>query len=142
MAIFDRFLTAAAAIAVGVTPAYAQWGGAGSAGGSGVDLDTAVDAAILSSVARDREAERNARNQPYASPGYGPIASAASAAEACGRSALDEVAPGAKLSVPPRARTMSTGWEVEGLIATGGSGTVPFICSVRNGSVSGIKIGE
>jgi len=142
MAIFARILTAAASIAIGATPAYAQWGGAGSAGGSGVNMDTAVDAAILSSVARDREAERNARNQPYASPGYGPIASAASAAEACGRSALDEVAPGAKLTGTPRARTMSTGWEVDGVIATGNSGTLPFICSVRNGSVSGIKIGD
>ncbi len=107
----------------------------------GVPLHRAVDAAILSDVARDRQAEREARRQPYAAPGYGPIASAAQASDACAETALYQAGSGARILGRPSARTMSTGWEVEGELAHAGeSSPVPFVCSVRNGSVSGILL--
>src|SRR3546814_6732175 len=43
------------------------------------DLHRAVDAAIASDIARDRQAERDAKRQPYVSPGYGTIRTAAAA---------------------------------------------------------------
>jgi hypothetical protein len=135
----------ASAALMTASPALAQWGGAGGPdrnGGSGVNTRSAVDAAILSDVSSDRQAERDAKRQPYASPGYGPIANAKQAADACAASALEEAEPGARIAGKPIARTMSTGWEVEGAVALKGSGTRSFICSVRNGSVSGIKLGE
>ncbi|MEJ7927712.1 hypothetical protein WG908_13225 [Sphingobium sp. AN641] len=103
----------------------------------------AVDAAIISDIAKDRQAERDARRAPYASPGYGSIRTAQAAREACGAEARRDVGGGAKLLGAPVARTMSTGWEVEGDLDVGdGKGALPFVCSVRNGSVSGVLLGE
>lgn len=105
------------------------------------DLRRAVDAAILSDVSKDRQAERDARQAPYASPGYGSITTAKAASDACAADALSEVGSAARLLGKPVARTMSTGWEVEGSIAPGGdAGHVDFVCSVRNGSVSGVLL--
>lgn len=106
-----------------------------------VPLHRAVDAAILSDVARDRQAERDARHQPYASPGYGPIASADAARDACSTKARQQAGAGALLIGRPVASTMSTGWEVEGTVGfKDEGGAIPFVCSVRNGSVSGILL--
>lgn len=105
------------------------------------ELRRAADAAILSDLARERQADREARRQPYASPGHGPIASATGARRACAGEAVAEAGRGAKIVGTPRVSTMATGWEVEGGVDPGdGHGTVPFVCSVRNGSVSGIKL--
>jgi hypothetical protein len=105
------------------------------------DLHRAADAAIASDIARDRQAERDARRQPYASPGYGPIHSAAAARNACAAKARDEAGPGTRVLGRMAASTMSTGWEVEGEVGPfDGQRSVPFVCSVRNGSVSGILI--
>ncbi|BAI95855.1 hypothetical protein Sj15T_01930 [Sphingobium sp. TA15] len=103
------------------------------------DLHRAVDAAIASDIARDRQAERDAKRQPYVSPGYGTIRTAAAARNACAAKAREEAGPGAKILGRVAASTMSTGWEVEGEVS-GGRGSVPFVCSVRNGSVSGIML--
>jgi hypothetical protein len=120
-----------------LTPATAQ---------TGYDRRTynrAVDAAILSDISRDRQAERDARRTPYATPGYGPIASARAARDACGAEARHDAGRGAKLLGVPVARTMSTGWEVEGELEVGdGKGPLPFVCSVRNGSGSGVLLRE
>lgn len=99
-----------------------------------------IGAAIASDIARDRQAERAAKRAPYASPGHGPIASAAAARDACAAKALHQAGPQAKLIGRPSASTMSTGWEVEGAIALPRGGDVPFVCSVRNGSVSGLLL--
>jgi hypothetical protein len=105
------------------------------------DLHRAADAAIASDIARDRQAERDARRQPYASPGYGPIHSAAAARNACAAKAREEAGPGTRVLGRMAASTMSTGWEVEGEVGPfDGQRSVPFVCSVRNGSVSGILI--
>lgn len=105
------------------------------------DLRRAADAAILSDLARDRQAERDAARQPYASPGNGPIRSAAGARRACASEAMAEAGRGSKIVGTPRASTMATGWEVEGGVdPNDGHGPVSFACSVRNGSVSGIKL--
>lgn len=128
-----------------VSPANAQWSGHGGAsreGGNGVNIDRAVSAAILSDVARDRQAERDARQRPYASPGYGPIDTAGDAALACADSALQQAEPSASIAGKPIARQMATGWEVEGGIKREGSEPLPFICSVRNGFVSAVKLGD
>ncbi|NWK95442.1 hypothetical protein DM806_07125 [Sphingobium lactosutens] len=98
-----------------------------------------VGAAIASDIAAQRQAERDAKRFPYASPGYGPIATAAAARNACAAKALDQAGPSAKLIGQARASTMSTGWEVEGDIAAA-DGDIPFVCSVRNGSVSGVLL--
>lgn len=120
-----------------ITPASAQ---------TGYDRRTfnrAVDAAILSDISRDRQAERDARRAPYATPGYGPISTARAAGDACGAAARRNAGGRAKLLGVPAARTMSTGWEVEGELDVGdGQGPLPFVCSVRNGSVSGILLRE
>ncbi|BAV66171.1 hypothetical protein [Sphingobium cloacae] len=104
------------------------------------DLHRAVDAAILSDVAADRQAEREAKRQPYASPGgYGSIATAGAARDACSEKALAQAGMGARILGTPSASTMSTGWEVEGMVGST-SDSVPFVCSVRNGSVTGILL--
>ncbi|CAN5378667.1 hypothetical protein BH10PSE12_BH10PSE12_30920 [soil metagenome] len=122
-------------------PAAAQYGNGGISrnGGSGVSTRDAVNAAILSDVSRDRQADRDAKQTPYATPGYGPIGSAKAARDACARDALDEAGPSSKLAGVPRASTMSTGWEVEGWIKQGDA-RLSFVCSVRNGSVSGVTL--
>lgn len=120
-----------------LTPAMAQ---------TGYDRRTynrAVDAAILSDITRDRQVERDAKRAPYATPGYGPIRTAKAARDACGAEARHDAGRGAKLIRVPVARTMSTGWEVEGELDVGdGKGPLPFVCSVRNGSVSGVLLRE
>lgn len=98
-----------------------------------------VGTAIASDIAAQRQAERDARRFPYASPGHGPIATTAAARNACAAKALDQAGPSAKLIGKARASTMSTGWEVEGDIAAP-DGDIPFVCSVRNGSVSGVLL--
>lgn len=98
-----------------------------------------VGAAIVSDIARDRQAEREARRYPYASPGQGNIASAGAARDACAAEARQEMGDGARLIGQARARSMATGWEVEGHVGRGGDKT-PFVCSVRNGSVSGLLL--
>lgn len=113
-------------------PAFAQ---------SAHDLHRATDAAIMSDIARDRQAERDAQRAPYASPGYGRISTATAARNACGAKAREEGGRGSAIIGRPVARTMSTGWEVEGTIGpVDGMASVPFVCSVRNGSVSGILL--
>ena len=105
------------------------------------ELRRAADAAIISDIARDRQAERDAKRQPYGSPGYGPISSARAASSACAAKAREEAGPGAVVIGRPRVSSMSTGWEVEGQVGPYEDlRSVPFVCSVRNGSVSGILI--
>ncbi|WP_240334261.1 hypothetical protein [Sphingobium estronivorans] len=105
------------------------------------DLHRAADAAIVSDVARNRQADRDAQRQPYASPGYGRIHTAAAARNACIAKAREEAGPGSRVIGRPFASTMATGWEVEGEVGpAGGQRPVPFVCSVRNGSVSGIML--
>ena len=105
------------------------------------DLRRAANAAIASDIARDRQAERDAQRQPYASPGYGRIATANAARQACAAKAREEAGRGAAVIGRPFASTMSTGWEVEGRVGPyGDQRSVPFVCSVRNGSVSGIRL--
>lgn len=105
------------------------------------DLHRAAGAAIASDIARDRQAERDAKRQPYASPGHGPIHSAAAARNACAAKARQEAGPGTRILGRILASTMSTGWEVEGAVGPfDGRRSVPFVCSIRNGSVSGILL--
>lgn len=104
-------------------------------------LHRAADAAIASDIARERQAERDARRQPYASPGSGRISNADAARRACAAKAREEAGRGAAIIGRPFASTMSTGWEVEGWVGPYGElRSVPFVCSVRNGSVSGIRL--
>lgn len=110
------------------TPIHAQ---------SDIDPYQAVGAAILSDAARDRQAERDARRRPYTSYVEGNIRTHAAARNACGAKAREQAGVGAKLLGQPIASTMSTGWEVEGTVASGSGERLPFVCSVRNGSVSG-----
>lgn len=98
-----------------------------------------IGAAIVSDIAASRQAQRDARQTPYATPGYGSIATAAAARDACSAKALYQAGSSAKLLGPAHASTMSTGWEVEGMIAAA-DGDIPFVCSVRNGSVSGVLL--
>jgi hypothetical protein len=108
---------------------------------SGRELRRAADAAIVSDIARERQAERDARRQPYASPGSGRITTAAAARNACAAKAREEAGRGAAVIGRLRASTMSTGWEVEGQVGPiEDHRSVPFVCSVRNGSVSGILL--
>ena len=105
------------------------------------DLHRTVGAAILSDVARDRAAERDAKRQPYVSPGLGSIVSARQARDACALKAREAAGARAELVGQPSASSMSTGWEVEGAVrAAGDEAATPFVCSVRNGSVSGILL--
>lgn len=105
------------------------------------DLHRAVGAAILSDAARDRQAANDAARQPYASPGYGPIHTAAAARDACADKAREEAGPGARVLGRIIASTMSTGWEVNGEVGPfEDRRAIPFVCSVRNGSVSGILL--
>lgn len=120
------------ALVISASPAFAQ---------SGRELRRAADAAIVSDVARERQAERDARRQPYASPGFGRIATATAARQACAAKAREEAGRGSAVIGRPFASTMSTGWEVEGRVGPyGDQRSVPFVCSVRNGSVSGIRV--
>lgn len=106
-----------------------------------LDLHRAADAAIVSDIARDRQMERDAKRQPYASPAYGSIRSAAAARNACAAKARQEAGSGTRILGHVAARSMSTGWEVEGEVGpTDGQRSVPFVCSIRNGSVSGILL--
>lgn len=98
-----------------------------------------VHAIIVGDSIADRQAQRDARQTPYAAPGYGPIDTAAAARDACAEKALYQAGPAFKLTGPARASTMSTGWEVEGVLGSG-EGDIPFVCSVRNGSVSGVLL--
>ncbi len=86
-----------------------------------------------------RQAYRDARRKPYLPNDHGSIASAQEAADACSEKALYQAGPAAKLTGPAHASTMSTGWEVEGLI-TAADSEIPFVCSVRNGLVSGLML--
>ena len=105
------------------------------------DLHRAADAAIIRDVVRDRQEERDAKRQPYASPRYGSIHSTAAARNACAAKARQEAGPGARILGRVEARSMSTGWEVEGEVGPADERrSVPFVCSVRNGSVSGILL--
>lgn len=105
------------------------------------DLRRATDAAIASDIARDRQAERDAKRQPYASTGFGRITTANGARQACAAKAREEAGRGATIIGRPFASTMSTGWEVEGRVGPyDDQRSVPFVCSVRNGSVSGIRL--
>lgn len=108
---------------------------------TGRELRRAADAAIVSDIARDRQAERDARRQPYASPGYGNIRTANGARAACAAKAREEAGRHSMIIGKLVASTMSTGWEVEGQIRPHGEqGSVPFVCSVRNGLVSGVLL--
>lgn len=98
-----------------------------------------VHAIIVGDSLADRQAQRDARQTPYAAPGYGSIDTAAAARDACAEKALYQAGPAARLIGPARASTMSTGWEVEGVVGSG-EGDIPFVCSVRNGSVSGVLL--
>lgn len=98
-----------------------------------------VGVAIASDIVRDRQAEREASRYPYASPGYGNITTAGAARDACVAKARQQMGAGAKLIGQASANSMSTGWEIEGEVGTG-SDSAPFVCSVRNGSVSGLLL--
>lgn len=105
------------------------------------DLHRAADAAIVSDIVRDRQAERDAKRQPYTSPVYGSIRSSRAARDACAAKARQEAGSGARILGRVDARSMATGWEVEGMVSpAGGEQSVPFVCSIRNGSVSGILL--
>jgi hypothetical protein len=105
------------------------------------ELRRAANAAIISDISKDRQAERDANRQPYVSPGYGNISSAKAAGAACAAKARQEAGPGAAIIGRSRTSSMSTGWEVEGEVGPYRDlQSVPFVCSVRNGSVSGILI--
>ena len=107
----------------------------------GIDLHSAIAASVLDDMIRERRAEREAKRQPYASPAYGPIATAEEARSACEQEILAEVGNGASITGTSSASSMSSGWEVEGRVASGDdSGSFPFVCSVRNGLVSGTLI--
>jgi len=125
-----------AALALGLTA------GTAALAQSHGDLHRAVGAAILSDIASDRQAERDAKRQPYVSPGsgYGSIATAHGARDACAQKALAQAGAGAKIIGTPSANSMATGWEVEGMVAPATDSSVPFVCSVRNGSVTGILL--
>lgn len=118
------------ALMLTVAPAYAQLV---------IRPGDVVAAAIVSDIAADRQAQRDARQTPYASPGYGSIATADAARDACSAKALHQAGASARLIGQAQASTMSTGWEVEGMIAAS-DGDTPFVCSVRNGSVSGVLL--
>lgn len=98
-----------------------------------------IRAIIMDDIAGQRQAERDAKRFPYASAGYGPIKNARQARDACAADVLRELGRGARLPRVPVASTMSTGWEVEGPV-TSPDGATSFVCSVRNGSVSGTLI--
>jgi hypothetical protein len=106
---------------------------------TGIHPHDVLTAAIVSDIVRDRQEERDARRAPYLAQGYGPIATASAARDACATKALYQAGPDAKLIGHAHASTMSTGWEVEGAIAVP-EGDIPFVCSVRNGSVSGVLL--
>lgn len=107
----------------------------------GIDLHNAIAASVLDDITRERREEREAKRWPYASSDRGSIATADQARSACMEEILAEVGGDATISGTPSARTMSTGWEVEGTVAPGdSSGPFSFVCSVRNGLVSGTLV--
>ncbi len=107
----------------------------------GIDLRSAVAASIVHDIMKDKQAERDARRQPYMSWEQGPIASAEEARHACVTEILAEAGHGAAIAGSPSAHSMSTGWEVEGdIMPPDGGEALPFVCSVRNGLVSGTLI--
>lgn len=100
-----------------------------------------IGASIVSDIVRERQADRDAQRYPYATADMGDIRSAAQASAACGAEAVIEAGQGARLAGQPVAASMATGWEVEGHVSAAADGrTTPFICSVRNGSVSGLLL--
>ena len=103
------------------------------------DLRRAVDAAIASDIAASRQAEREAKQYPYADDRQGGIVSTAQARDACGARAAGQLGATAKVIGQSYARPMSTGWEVEGVVGDT-QGDVRFVCSVRNGSVTGVLL--
>lgn len=121
--IVSHALRAAAALVLLPAPAFAQ----------------IVGVAVLDSPS-ERQAQRDANRFPYASPYRGDIATGAVAAKACGHKAAWQAGPGASVIGNPSAQTMSTGWEVYGEVGFKGEPSIPFVCSVRNGSVSGILL--
>lgn len=98
-----------------------------------------IRAIILDDIIGQEQARRDAARYPYASAGYGPIADIRTARDACAADVLNQLGQGVSLSGVPQARPMATGWEVEGGL-TGTSQGDSFVCSVRNGSVSGVII--
>jgi len=104
----------------------------------GISLRDAVAASILSDMARDKQQERDAKRQPYQPAERGSISSAAEARDACSAEIVAEMGGASRIIGTPSARTMATGWEVEGQAGPDGErSSVPFVCSVRNGLVSG-----
>lgn len=105
-----------------------------------VTVGDVIVGSILSDWARDRQAIRDARQYPYMSHERGSIASATEAQSACSSEIVAEVGDGAAIIGTPSAVTMSTGWEVKGHVSPAGQDALPFVCSVRNGLVSGTLI--
>ncbi len=102
---------------------------------------TAQVVGVILDSPSERQAQRDARRAPYASPGYGNITTATGAREACAAKALGQAGPEAIIIGTPRASTMSTDWEVYGDVGyRTGSGGTSFVCSVRNGSISGVLL--
>ncbi|WP_420145785.1 hypothetical protein [Sphingobium sp.] len=56
-----------------------------------------VGAAIVSDIVTNRQAQRDARQTPYATPGYGSIATADAARDACSEKALYQAGAASKL---------------------------------------------
>ena len=107
----------------------------------GIDLRSAVAASIVHDIMKDKQAERDVSRQPYMSWDHGTIASGKEARRACVTEILAEAGKGAAIVGSPSAHSMSTGWEVEGNITPPDGGeALPFVCSVRNGLVSGTLI--
>lgn len=109
---------------------------------SGVSTQDAVDALILDELSQQQKERRAAERQPYAGHrAMGSISTAAQARKACASEALAEAGEGVKLAGKPVVHSMSTGWEVEGGLDAGTEGgPTSFVCSVRNGSVTGILL--
>ncbi|MPT48212.1 MAG: hypothetical protein E2598_07290 [Sphingobium sp.] len=105
-----------------------------------VTIGDVIVGSILSDMAHDRQAVRDARQWPYMSNEKGSIASAAEAQSVCSDEIVAEAGNGAAIIGTPSTRTMATGWEVEGQISIPGDEARSFACSVRNGLVSGTLI--
>jgi hypothetical protein len=136
-----RMLKSLPAVAI-LVPLIAAFPAAAQDGLSHRDLRRATDAAILSDLSEQRRVERAARRQPYIPVATrGSIRTAAAARDACAVKALQQIGHAGIVLGRPDARTMSTGWEVEGEVGhKGDRDSIPFVCSVRNGSVTGILL--
>lgn len=103
-----------------------------------------VDAVILHDLSEHERERRDAQRRAYAGPDAGAIGTihtAPQARKACANEALAEAGAGVKIVGKTVARTMSTGWEVEGGLDAGVvGGPTSFVCSVRNGSVTGVLL--